>query len=291
MVTYATQSTKRFQWESSSLYSQAYNCGPTCVAFIIGYYLGWRGIEARRSSIAGWGPYNVSGVGTVYGAPARTPTTAWQQRDMLIRGGVGASVRTLNGLTELHSLVDSNRRPLILGIQMSRVPANFRDHSFLGWHAVVVMSGGWRDGTHGFWVNDPNFAPGQDPDGGMKWYPDWVMQQAWANNSPRYAVVPTNPKPLPVTAPTSSKGRGRIAGPDCNIRTSMSSASSTNIYARSNADGWTYRLKDGARLWSNASNFIFFGFVGTGSMWASVKTGSGQQLYIYRTVFKVTIAP
>ncbi len=189
----------RQQFEVNSQWSQSWNCGPTCVSFIGGAFNGTRpGIEQNRRNIAGTGPYNVTGTGYVYGAPPQTPTTAWQQATMLQRLGVPCSVRYLDSIAQLHGLVDSNRRPTLIGILMARVPAGVRGHSFTGWHAVVVISGGYLNGTRGFWVMDPNFPAGGPS---RRFYSDAVMQYAWAANAPRWGVVPTNAMPLPVTSP------------------------------------------------------------------------------------------
>jgi len=272
--TNALQAPKRYQWEANSEPSKSENCGPSAITFIAGFYRDtYYYIEATRRLVTG----------------CCTPTNAWQQRDMLIKRGVPASVRSISSTAELHGLVDSGRRPVLIGVLMGRVPERYRDHPFMGWHAFTVMSGAWLNGERGFWVSDPNFSPSggirPDPDRGQKFYPDWVMQYAYINNSPRWAVVPNSLKAVPTT---TLKGRGRVYGPNCNIRSSMSMASSSNIYARSGADGWTYRRSDGKRLWSNSSQFIFLGWSGE---WAKVRTGSGQNLYIARSVFVVTANP
>lgn len=278
MVTYATQSTKRYQWEDNSKYSQSWNCGPTCATMIASYYRGvFLGIEATRKLVA----------------TPQTPTSVTQQRDMLIKRGVPATVVQIDSLAELHSIVDSGRRPTILGIEMIRVPYNYRDHPFLGWHAVVVMSGASNSGVRGFWVNDPNFSPTggirPDPDHGMKWYPDWVIQAAVINNTQRWAVVPNSAKPLPAPAP-ATRGRGHIATPSgtnrCNIRKSASL--SGLIYAFARSDGYTYRQADGARLWSNGSKYLFWGWNGE---FANCQTGSGLRVYIHKSVFIVDVQP
>lgn len=271
VYTDASLSPARYQWEENSAPSKSTNCGPACVTKIAQFYKDtWYGIEATRRLVA----------------DPEVPTTAAQQREMLIKRGVPASVRSVSTLKELHGLVDVGRRPSIIGVQMSRVPPNFRDHPFLGMHALCVLAGGTRDGVRGFWINDPNFSPPggirPDPDNGRKWYPDWVLQAAMT--FPIAVLTPTNAKSI------SEKGRGRIAGPDCNIRTSMSMASSANIYARSKADGFTYRVSDGARLWSNRSLYFFLGFDSSGK-WARVRTGSGLHLFIARMVFVVTQSP
>src|SRR6186997_485152 len=278
MVTYATQSTKRYQWEDNSKYSQSWNCGPTCATFIASFYKSvYYGIEATRKLVA----------------PPQTATSVTQQRDMLVKRGVPASVVQIDSLAELHSLVDSGRRPVILGIEISRVPSSYRDHTFIGWHAVVVMSGATNNGVRGFWINDPNFSPPggirPDPDRGMKWYPDWVIQAAVINNTPRWAVVPNAAKPLPTTT-TTTKGRGHIATPSgtnrCNVR--LSASLSGAIYAFSRSDGYTYRQSDGAKLWSNASRYLFWGWSGE---FAKCSTGSGLRVYIHKSVFIVDVQP
>jgi len=144
------------------------------------------------------GPYNVNGT-YFYGAPQGTATNAWQQADMLRKRGIACSVREINSLAELHGIVDSGRRPTLIGIQMSRVPESVRGHSFTGWHAVVVLGRAVVNGQVGFWINDPNFPPGGPS---RRFYSDWILQQAWINNSPRYCVVPTYAKVVTAPAPT-----------------------------------------------------------------------------------------
>jgi len=277
--TSALTSPHRFQWEANSEPSKAENCGPTCVTKIAQFYRDtYYHIEVTRRLVTA----------------CCIPTNAWQQAQMLTKRGVPASVKEINSVAELHALVDSGRRPVVIGVQMSRVPAWCRDHPFLGWHAVTILGRAvMSDGSVGFWVNDPNFSPAggirPDPDRGRKFYPDWVISSAFIANSPRFSVVPTYAKKLPAPS-TGIKGRGRVAGPDCNIRSSMSLASSANIYARSNRDGYTYRRSDGRRLWSNGSAYIFYGWSSDGK-WASIATGSGMKLFIARSVFIVTVNP
>lgn len=285
MVTYATQSTKRFQWEDNSRSSQSWNCGPTCVTFIASYYRGtFYGIEKTRLLIA----------------PPQTATSCVQQRDMLIARGVPSAFKQIDTLAEMHQLVDSGRRPIIVGILMSRVPSNYRDHPFLGWHAVTVMSGATNNGVRGFWVNDPNFSPAggirPDPDRGQKWYPDWVMQAAFMNNSPRWSVIPNSPKPLPVAPTQTYKGRAHVktppAGGVINIR-SGPTTNAANVFARAMPDGYTYRQSDGAKLWSNGSSYILIGFAtdSAGQRWAKLVTGSGQRLYCLQSLMIITVWP
>jgi len=200
----------RFQWEVNSQYSQSWNCGPTSVTRIACFYRDtWYGIEATRKTIAGMGPYNVNGE-QYYGAPARTPTNAWQQADMLTKRGVPASVRQIQSLDEMHGLVDSGKRPIVVGIEMSRVDPIVRGHNFTGWHAVVILGPAFVNGMKGVYINDPNFAVsgwGSDPTRGRRFYSDAVLQGAWIHNTPRYCVVPDKAKYVPpVQAPDLTAG-------------------------------------------------------------------------------------
>jgi hypothetical protein len=206
VYTTAIAAPPRFQWETSSQYSQAHNCGPTSVTRIACFYRDtYLGIEATRKTIAGMGPYNVNGL-SYYGAPPGTATNAWQQKDMLEKRGVPASVRQIDSLAEMHGLVDSGRRPILVGIEMSRVDSQVRGHNFGGWHAVVIVGPAFVNGLRGVYINDPNFnVPGSwgaDPTKGRRFYSDAILQGAWISNSPRYCVVPDQPKviaspPLP----------------------------------------------------------------------------------------------
>jgi hypothetical protein len=92
---------------------------------------------------------------------------------------------------------------------------------------------------------------------------------------------------VPAAPSGTWRGRGRVYGPNCNIR-SQASLSGT-IFARSQTDGYIHRISDGARLWPNNTAFLFNGVYR--SDFAEVKTGAGQVLYIHRSVFVVTVAP
>ncbi|MBA2237547.1 MAG: hypothetical protein H0W24_02430 [Lysobacter sp.] len=194
-----------------------------------------------------------------------TPTTAWQQRDMLIKRGVPASVREISSVAEMHGLVDSGRRPIIIGVLMSKVPSMYRDHPFLGWHALCVLKGDYYNGTRGFWINDPNFSPAggirPDPDRGRKWYPDWVIQNAYINNSPRYSVVPNSAKAVTAPAPTQEYVKFNAGVNGINLRLQPDSRLN-NIYAVVYTDPkGIVRVKDGARIGATSSRRTVFGRV------------------------------
>lgn len=178
----------RYQWEESSgtfWASQSNNCGPTCVTKIAHFYRDIRfGIEDTRRLVTG----------------CCVPTTASQQAAMLTARGVPATAVWIDSLAQLDELLGTaGTRPIILGIEMWRVPAAVRDHPFLGWHAVCVMARArLSDGREGYWVNDPNFSPPggnrPDPDGGRKFYSRSVMQYAYIDNWIRWSVVPNRHK-------------------------------------------------------------------------------------------------
>lgn len=205
--TSALQAPSRQQWELSSLWSQAWNCGMASAAFIAGFMKDNRpGIEEGRRLIASMGPYGVTGIGTVWGSPSQTPTTAWQQRDVLIKRGVPAGVRIVSDLATLHGLVDSSRRPIIVGILMGRVSWQVRGHTFTGMHAVVIICGGYKNGIRGFWIMDPNFPAGSSES--IRFYSDAMMQWAYVQYPNHAAVVPTNAKAVAAPAPSTIKAGG-----------------------------------------------------------------------------------
>ena len=181
----------RYQSEPSSLYSQSWNCGVTSAAAIAGFYNGDRPpIEMGRSLIAGMGPYRVND-DIYYGCPPRTPTSAWQQADMLRVRDVPATVEEIRSVAEVHAIVDAGNRPMILGLNYEFVPDSVAGHSFQDWHAVTV-----HDGGPGFVVvNDPNFWPGSaDSAKGHRVYADSVVQNALNATGGTRGVVPLRAK-------------------------------------------------------------------------------------------------
>jgi hypothetical protein len=177
----AIQSPPRFQFESNSgslWASQTNNCGPTCVTKIAQFYKDrYFGIEATRRLVTA----------------CCTPTSAFNQRDMLVKRGVPAAVVTISSIAELRQLVSGGTRPIVIGVLMSRVPSAVRGHPFTGWHAICVLATAYVGGP-GFWVNDPNFSPAggirPDPMQGRRFYSEAVMKHAFIDNAPRWSVVP-----------------------------------------------------------------------------------------------------
>lgn len=187
----ASHSPGRFQWENSSgnpWASQSNNCGPTSVTKIADFYNDTLfGIEQTRYLATG----------------CCQPTTCSQQSVMMAKRGVPNRAMYFNTLGEIDAMVGwDGRRPILIGMLMSRVPYGIKDHPFDGWHAVAVLKQAERNGVSGYLINDPNFSPAggyrPDPDHGVKFYPRWALDYAFIQNAPRWGVAPYNPKEIVV---------------------------------------------------------------------------------------------
>lgn len=193
MVKYrsALDAPPRYQWETNSgsiWASQSNNCGPTCVTRIAAYYLDNNliGIENTRRMVVG----------------CCVATTATEQAKMLTARGVPATATWIDSLEQIDGLVGwDGTRPIIIGVEMSRVAPSVRDHAFLGWHAIVILARAVNpfNGIEGYWVNDPNFSPNptgprSDPDHGKKFYSRGALQYAYIDNWIRWSVVPNKRK-------------------------------------------------------------------------------------------------
>ena len=192
----------RYQWEDSSKFSQAVNCGVTVAVAIADYYRDRsHGIEVARSLIAGMGPYDLGRRGVVQGAPAGKATNSWQQRDMLRKLGVPCQVVEIRTTKQLHEFVDSARRPFLLGLDFNHVDFATAGYTFHGVHAIKIRAGATQNGVRGFIVNDPNFAPdGSDRAHGKRFYPDTVVQHAInAVGGMMRGVAPDAAKPHPMS--------------------------------------------------------------------------------------------
>ena len=173
----------RYQSESSSAPSQAFNCGVTVAVAIADFYRDRKhAIEPARKLIGSLGPYNLGQPwGKVTGAPEKKPTNSRQQADMLRALGVPCTIVEVRSVAQLHEIVDSGRRPMLLGLDFTHVDNATSGYAkpFKGWHAIKVRAGMTRLGERGFAVNDPNFWPGsRDATGGMRFYSDAAMQRA-----------------------------------------------------------------------------------------------------------------
>jgi hypothetical protein len=191
----------RFQSEATSI-SKSQNCGVTVAAAIADYYTDEsHPIEAGRRLIERTGPYNLGRdlAGNpiiVIGSPPNTPTNAWQQAEMLRRWDVNCAVVRFRRTPQLHAIVDSGRRPVLLALNYSKIPPEVAGHSFRGWHAIKVRSGTSQAGVRGFLVNDPNFWPGKpDPNKGRRFYADAIIQAALDAVGGTTGVVPVAAKP------------------------------------------------------------------------------------------------
>lgn len=183
----------RYQFDDTSgtlANSKKFNCCPAVMTAIAQYMndAGRLGIEATR---------------TIAGVSQGRPATYVEAQLMLAKRGVRADLAVIDTLAELQALVRKGRRPVGLGIRMSRVPPSVRGHSFLDWHMVACRGVVTRaDGTEiGFDVMDPNFSPPggprPDPLGGHRFYSNTVMKFAFIDDERRLAVVPRTPKPRP----------------------------------------------------------------------------------------------
>jgi hypothetical protein len=121
---------------------------------------------------------------------------------MLTLRGVPSIPVWIDNISQIDNTVGwDGRHPMIIGIEMSRVPYNIKDHPFDGWHAVVVLKRAEKNGVSGYLIMDPNFSlPGgnrPDPDRGKKFYPRWVMDYAFIQNNVRWSVTPALAKKVP----------------------------------------------------------------------------------------------
>ena len=185
----------RFQFESSSgtlQLSQVNNCGPTGAAQQIDYYLGRKTgttlIEPLRAAI---------------GKERGTPTSAWDQMNMLAVKGIPASVISFTTMRQLNRLLGWNGdRPIGIGIMMSRLKPSTRGHSFLGWHRVTLLKRARRivNGKRrlGYLYTDPNFSPPggyrPDPRKGHRFVTQAELKYAWLENPAALGIVPNNRK-------------------------------------------------------------------------------------------------
>lgn len=261
----AIEAKPRYQWEDDSAPSQSDNCGPTCVAHILGYYHdNVPGIEHVRRTVT----------------TCCHPCTYQQQADMLTAGGVPATCVNIDSLAELDDLLDSQRRPVILALYMANIPYSIRGHVFTGWHAVVCRKKVTRNGVVGYLINDPNFSPPggvrTDPTDGERFYPAWVLQQGFINYYQHWAIVPNRPKTVHVEMNDDAIGD--------RIRTRARLGHDEDVWAVMRDDGIyhvTLTGKDGRRLSAKGYDFKYRDKVtdAAGNRFWKVR-GYGKTLYI-----------
>ena len=189
----------RYQWESSSgtfYCSQCYNCGPTGSTQQSDAYRGRKG--ARKFLIE----RTRTGAGV---APCR-PTDVNEQVRMLEWHRIPASAVQIDTIRQLNLLLgDGYRRPVGIGVLMSRMTAATRGHSFLGWHRITILGRkrkfSWkkRRWINGYLYTDPNFSPPggarPDPKKGRRWISQAALRYAYIMNTPRWAIVPDHYMP------------------------------------------------------------------------------------------------
>lgn len=234
------------------------NCGVTCVAMAAQFYTEkWTGIFAIRRQVLG---YNL-----------KLSTSIGEQREMLRRQGV-ESVISQPSLASIRELVKTGRRPVLLGLDMSKVPAEIRGHAFTGWHAILIRA---NAGTSALLAADPNFNTTfrVDPTDGRRKYPNWVIQRAF-NDAGGWALIPAEIKPLP-------RWQGRVvAEKGARIRFHPIEDPGS-VFAIAEPDGYTHR-PGGARLWANTYAYDWDGeiFRSNGIRWYRVRTHHGNVRFI-----------
>jgi len=184
----------RFQWEASSgsfQCSQAVNCGPTGSVQQADFYKD-RTFPIERSR-------------TRVGIQRCRPTTYLEQAAILRDRGVPCDPTVLTSLKQLDAALGPRpfRRPIGIGVLMSRMSAATRGHSFLGWHRITILARAKRrrkDGriVRGYIYTDPNFSPPgghrPDPKRGRRFIRRSELRYAFIENQPAIAIVPRRRK-------------------------------------------------------------------------------------------------
>ena len=257
------------QWDPSSRLpypdpgSAPNNCGPTTVVNIAHFYrdASFSIYDTRRLVVADW----------------RRGTSVNEQAEMLRKRGVPCFIAQPS-LFAIHNYIGSGRRPILLGLDYSKVPYSIAGHNFRGKHAVEILETEWKNygRSRGVLLRDPNFnrTYRQDPTGGQRWYPDWVIDAAFTGEM--WAAIPERVKEI-----THWQGRIRVAGPGSRIRESAKEISG-NVFGIARTDGYTYTPKD-RRLWTNAYLYWWDGEVvkdDGGNGYYKVKTHGGDTKFI-----------
>lgn len=172
------------------------NCGPTAVEQVAEYYVG----AADKPD------YGIFRTRRLANFDNQLSTSVNEQKTMLSKRGVPCTLQRPT-VAELHKIVASGR-PVIIGLDMSRVPLVVAGHLFRGKHAITLRLS--LPGT--FDVADPNFNDTyrKDPTNGHRIYPDWVLQGAYWDAG-MWAIVPTYAK-KPAPAPSPAPGPSPIPG-------------------------------------------------------------------------------
>lgn len=226
----APSAPRRSQWDETSgtfENSQKYNCGPAGASMVAGYYRDVKlAIEQTRRLVTDSGH----------------PTTYQQQADMLTKRGISSVLVDVQSWDHLKRLLLGGRRPILLAIEMGRVPLEYRGYLFEGWHTVSALKIIEKNNYEWLKANDSNF---RDPRTLRRLWPKWVVEQAFLDNWQSWAIVPHEPKKLRVEFRSGVRGVNLYDEPG-----------SRKVYADVKAHG-IYRHSDGKRLAAHGHNFEF----------------------------------
>jgi hypothetical protein len=175
------------------------NCGMAAVVQVAWYYRDYRyGIYATRRLVT---------------TSLKLSTTVTEQRDALRKRGVPCRLARPT-IAQLHAMLATGRRPVIIGMDMGLVPDSIAGHDFQDDHGVTLRA----NASGGFSLADPNFSTRTnrlDPTRGRRFYPDWVVKRAYWDAG-KWAIVPDADKVVvgPAPTPTPTPTTGYIADGD-----------------------------------------------------------------------------
>jgi hypothetical protein len=235
----------RYQWDTDSRLpapdpgTAPGNCGITCVTVAEMYYNDqFHGIYTNRRLVT---------------ASLELSSTIGEQAQILWKRNVPNAIDKIN-LAGLHELMKSKRRPIVLGLDFSKVPLSVAGHPFRGSHSIMLRA----NATGGFTYLDPNFnrTYRTDPEHGYRFMPDWVLNAAYYNVPTQWAIIPTKDKLVPslpdtATSPSIPRVKGlpklfkNLSGKELHVRAfkPLRDGASTNAerLETTDANGWTLR--------------------------------------------------
>jgi hypothetical protein len=255
----------RYQWDVDSKLplpepgTAPGNCGVTCVTATAQYYQDVRyGIYSTRRLVVSDDSQLFTSVGD----------QAW----MLSKRGVPNHILRPT-IRELTNILANERRPVTVGMDMSRVPLAIAGHPFRGSHGILLRANGVKNGVPGKWAMDPNFNRTfrRDPTEGRRFYPDSILQVAYFDSG-KWAIVPEKDKVV--------QRYVNVNGPEVNIRHAPPVAFRRgNVFARSRKDG-IYRLDTGNKLSGLGYDFEFKYWRETDRGTFAIVKGYGRRLAI-----------
>lgn len=254
-----------YQWDPDARFplpdpgSAPVNCGPTSVEIIAELYTG-----------KPFGIYNTRRLAV--SDPTRG-TSITEQMVMLTKRGVRCTYSQLT-LQQIRMYGTTGRWPILLGLDMSRVPLAVAGHPFRGKHAVVRAT---NNGPVSGIIRDPNFnrTYRRDPTDGMRTYPDWVIEEAFVKAG-GWALIPKEPAPEPIRYV-------HVDGVGVNIRLAPPRPGDPdNIWAVARKDG-IYRLGTGNRIAGLGYDFRFHYWRETHDGTFAIVTGFNRRLGIRKT--------